>query len=365
MPLLARTILAPIAVEVSAGALQTLPDLLVDTRISSGGRVAIVLGPGLGKRLDEQLRTTFPDAVILHIVPGSIEAASMLSVKLRESDQVGRGVDALVGIGGGRLIDTAKYAATQLGLPMVAVATSLAHDGIASPTASLEREGHSVSYGVHIPLAVLVDLDLVRTAPIAQLRAGAGDALSNLSATADWQLAAAVKGEALDGLALSLARTGAEAVLRHPLGADALSGNPQHNPEDFLATLANGLIQGGLAMAIAGSSRPCSGGCHEIAHALETLHPGCALHGEQGALGALFCTYLRGDANLFSELADGLGRFGLPRLPSDIGLTSEQFTDVVLHAPMTRPGRYTILEHKSLERDTITGLLADIEGELA
>lgn len=365
MPLLARTILAPIAVDVSAGALNSLPDLLVDTRISSGGRVAIALGPGLGERLGDQLQNTFPDALIIHISPGTLDAGNQLWNHLRDADKDGQSVDALVGIGGGRLIDTAKYAATQVGLPMVTVATSLANDGIASPTASLERDGHSISYGVHTPLAVLVDLDFVRTAPLTQLRAGAGDLLTNLSATADWELSAKVTGEHLDGLAFALARTGAEAVLRHPHGETALNDPSQPGSDDFFTTLANGLIQGGLSMAIARSSRPCSGGCHEIAHALEALYPGCAAHGEQGAIGALFCTYLRGDHALFEELAGALKRFHLPRVPADLNLSLLEFSEVVMHAPKTRPGRYTILEHEKLTQERVVDVIENMTVELS
>ena len=68
-------------------------------------------------------------------------------------------------MGGGRTLDVAKYAASLVGLPMVSVATSLAHDGIASPVASLEHEGRKESYGVTVPVAVVVDLDYVRRSP--------------------------------------------------------------------------------------------------------------------------------------------------------------------------------------------------------
>ena len=87
---------------------------------------------------------------------------------------------------------------------MVSVATNLAHDGIGSPVASLEDEGRKGSYGVHIPIAVVVDLDYVRRSPEEQVRSGIGDALGNLSALADWELAAEDRGEVIDGLAADL-----------------------------------------------------------------------------------------------------------------------------------------------------------------
>src|SRR5690606_21615431 len=142
--------------------------------------------------------------------------------------------------------------------------------------------------------------------------------------------------EPVDGLAVTMARTGAEALLHHPGGID---------DDGFLATLAEALILGGIAMAVSGSSRPCSGGCHEISHALDALFPGVGTHGEQVGLGALFCTWLRGDTARFEAMAGCLARHGLPRRPADLGLTDEQFAEAVAYAPRTRPGRYTILEH--------------------
>ena len=118
--------------------------------------------------------------------------------------------------------------------------------------------------------------------------------------------------------------------------------------DDFVTLLAEALITSGLAMAVCGSSRPCSGGCHEISHAIDLTVGERALHAEQVGVGALFCTFLRGDRIWFADLNRVLARHGLPRLPADLGLTDEEFVDVVLYAPRTRPDRYTILEHLDL-----------------
>ncbi len=166
---------------------------------------------------------------------GTIWAALELTDGLRAGS-----FDAVVGIGGGRTIDVAKYAAGLVGLPMVSVATNLAHDGIASPVASLEHDGRKGSYGVHVPIAVVVDLDYVRRSPPEQLRAGVGDALSNLSALADWELAGRERGEPVDGLAAAFSRAGAESLLHRT--DDLLS-------DTYLTALAEALVLSGLAMA--------------------------------------------------------------------------------------------------------------------
>jgi glycerol-1-phosphate dehydrogenase [NAD(P)+] len=112
--------------------------------------------------------------------------------------------------------------------------------------------------------------------------------------------------------------------------------------------LAEALILSGMAMTVAGSSRPCSGGDHEILHAIDQLFPGAGTHGELAGAGALFCTWLRDDDCAAALLSDCLARHGLPRTPADLGLSPADFTKAVLCAPDTRPGRYTILERLGL-----------------
>ena len=107
-----------------------------------------------------------------------------------------------------------------------------------------------------------------------------------------------------------------------------------------------------MAMSVSGSSRPCSGGCHEIGHAIDALHPDAGLHGEVVAVGAMFASYLRQDPQL-AAIDRCFTTYGVPRLPGDLGLSAEQFTEAVVRAPSTRPDRYTILEHLDLDRDAI------------
>jgi glycerol-1-phosphate dehydrogenase [NAD(P)+] len=334
VPLLARMVACPLTVEIRSGAVTGLAALLNDSRISSQGHVAVVVGPGQGERVVAEVRPALGNADIYPVEGGTREAAAELADSLRKASY-----DAVVGIGGGRTLDVAKYAAGLTGLPMVSVATNLAHDGIASPVASLDDDGRKGSYGVPVPIAVFVDLDYVRTCPPEQLRSGVGDVLSNLSALADWELAARERGEPLDGLAAAFARSGAESLLRR---------QEELTSSEFLIGLAEALVLSGLAMALAGSSRPCSGACHEISHAIDALYPGTASHGEQVAVGALFASYLREDEGV-AALKAALARYGVARLPQDLGLTEEQFAAAVALAPSTRPDRYTILEHLDMD----------------
>lgn len=339
MPLLTRMVPSPLAVEVRPGAVDALAPLLADRRISSGGHVAVVVGPGLGEEIADKLAGQLPHAEVRHVEGGSVETAMELARELR-----GGFYDAVVGIGGGRTLDTAKYAGSLSGLPLVAVATSLAHDGIASPVSSLyEADGRKTSIGVQMPIAVVVDLDYVRRSVPEMRRSGVGDAISNLSAIADWRLAERERGEEVDGVAVMFAQTAALAVLHRSDGIDDV---------EFLMALADALVLSGLAMSTAGSSRPCSGSDHEIVHAIDHLYPGQTRnHGELAGAAALFTTWLRGDEALAMQINRCLVRHGLPRNPYDLGLSDAQFVAAILAAPSTRPDRYTILEHLDLDEE--------------
>lgn len=345
MPILARMITTPVVVDVRPGAIDDLADLLADQRISTAGRVAVVVGPTSGDRLHDLLRPSLGTADFYTAAGGSVDAAVALAGEVR-----GHSYDAIVGVGGGKVLDVTKYAAARLGLPMVSVATNLAHDGIGSPVSTLDNDAGRGSYGVPAPIAVVVDLDLVRTAPPRSVRAGIGEVLSNHCAIRDWELGHAVNGEPIDGLAMTFARTAFEAVLHHPGTID---------DDDFLRTLAEALVLGGLAMVVAGTSRPSSGACHEISHAIDLLYSDrVGQHGEQVGLGGAFASYVRQDP-LTSELIRCLARHHLPVLPTDLGFSVEEFTAAVLRAPETRPGRYTILEHWDPDKDAVR---AAVEG---
>ena len=100
-----------------------------------------------------------------------------------------------------------------------------------------------------------------------------------------------------------------------------------------------------VLMIVAGTSRPCSGACHEISHALDAYHGSPGLHGAQVAFGARFATWLRGEEELFGDIDRLMAVHQLPRSPVELGIDRDTFVQAVIEAPTTRPDRFTILEH--------------------
>ena len=254
------------------------------------------------------------------------------------------GADAIVAIGGGRRLDVAKLAAARAGLTNIAVPTQLSHDGICSPVAVVpNEEGIAESLGAVPPRAVIVPLPTLADAPVASIAAGLGDLLANPLALRDWALAAERGLEQMDERAWDLSTESFEAVEGFLDQDPAIS---EKDPE-FLKHLADALVLSGMSMICSGTSRPASGGEHEISHAIDELYGGRAMHGAQVAFGTLISVALYGDD--VESMKRRLEKLGLPRHPSDLQLSEDEMVGIILAAPDTRPGRFTILEDANLD----------------
>ena len=140
---------------------------------------------------------------------------------------------------------------------------------------------------------------------------------------------------------------GSEMCIRDSLSASASEtllsmDKPNILHYDFLRKLVEGLVMSGIAMGIAGSSRPCSGAEHKFSHALDAILTSPALHGEQVAIGTIVATYLRGGN--YKRFLSFLKAAGVPTNCKELGIPEEKMIEALIYAPKTRPGRWTILE---------------------
>jgi glycerol-1-phosphate dehydrogenase [NAD(P)+] len=275
----------------------------------------------------------------------------------RVAEMLRKEYDAVVAVGGGRPIDVAKSAALLADVPVIVVPTQLSADGIASPISVItEPNGDVVSERSQLPAAVVADLEAVAAAPAHFARAGVGDLLGNRTAIIDWRIAAEDGSETVDDFAALLSSC-AHLLIEGLELADLRNGRVTI---DVARRLLDGLVLSGLAMEIAGSSRPCSGSEHLISHALDKLEPGTASHGEQVAFGTLVATALQGgDVEL---VRDRIAQTGMTGALSGFGLPAARLADVVKYGPSTRPGRYTVLDRA---RPTARDLTATISGLIA
>jgi glycerol-1-phosphate dehydrogenase [NAD(P)+] len=266
-----------------------------------------------------------------------------------------RSADAVIAVGGGKTIDVAKSVCEQVDLPVVTVPTQLTADGIASPV-SVIRTGAGVVESRHarLPIGLVVDFDVLRRSPVESARAGLGDLVANACAVRDWRRAAAAGRESMDDFAALLAEAASDLVT----GTDVTSLSEGPLEDAFLHRLLQGLVLSGLAMEIAGSSRPCSGSEHLISHAIDRLYAGTARHGEQVAFGAVLCSRFQGED--WRALRQLLVNAGMQSAATGLGLSESQVVAAVQAAPAMRPGRYTVLDEIDLSDFALAPMVSEV-----
>jgi len=229
--------------------------------------------------------------------------------------------DVLVGMGGGKTIDTAKIAADRAGLPVIVVPTIASTDAPTSGCAVIySKEGicDSVCYQRMNPAAVLVDLKIIADAPTRFLVAGMGDALSTWFEARSCERTHAPNECGGYGTAagFAIARLCYETLLSH--GAAAKRANENHLITPALDRIveANTLLSG-IGFESAGLAT-----AHSIHNGLTALAETHAYyHGEKVAFGVLAGFQLT-DApaeeitNVYSFCED----VGLPTTLADVGL---------------------------------------------
>ncbi len=342
MTVILRNIQIPLFIKIERGILKTLGSLLEEHHLYFQKPLIISEETILELGGNDAVQALNHPATIL-FTDNTIAIGDAIAAEVRN-----KGNDLIVSIGGGRIVDLGKYVATKSQTNYISVPTSPSNDGICSPVAVLKNDsGQTESISVNMPIGILVDTAMLTSAPAVNVRAGIGDLISNLSAIADWKLAYKAGKEAVDDFAASIATSAAELVYETCRGT-----NIDVRGEEFLKTLVHGLILSGIAMNIAGNSRPCSGAEHKLSHAIDHLYPGVSMHGLQVAYGTLLCNWLRGEA--IDHLLELYHNTQLPILSTDLGLSEEQIVEAWLYAPQTRSGRYTIIEQLHLSREEIS-----------
>ena len=242
--------------------------------------------------------------------------------------------DFALGVGGGKSIDVAKLASKNLSIPFISVPTAASHDGIVSSRASVNREKRTVSVEAQPPLGVVADTEVIAQGPHRLLVAGCGDIISNYTAVRDWQLAHRLRGDVFSEYASALSLMTSQILTD---SADSI----KPGLEESAWTVVKALVSSGVAMSIAGSSRPASGSEHKFSHALDEIAPHPALHGEQCGVGTIIMMYLHGGD--WQSIKIALSTIGAPTTASELGIKDGYIIDALMHAHRIRPERYTIL----------------------
>ena len=322
-------------------------------RLGFAGPALVVTGktvlPIAGVTVVESLKARDIEAETVTVDRSTTEEVTAVEKRIRETRP-----DIVVGIGGGKDIDVAKLSSMKAGRSFVSVPTAASHDGIASPLVSMKGLDRPYSYVAHSPLAIVADTTIIAQSPYRLIAAGCGDVVAKYTAVRDWKLAHRIKNEYYGDYAAELALMSSRVVIKNASSIRTMS-------DSGVRTLVEALISCGVAMSIAGTSRPCSGAEHLFSHALTMMVPAPALHGELCGVGTIICAYLHG-AN-WQLIKEFLQKIGAPTTAKELGIPPEYILKALTSAHSLRPERYTILGESGLTREaalrvaTITGVI--------
>ncbi len=326
----------PRRIVIGKGVRHKIPQYIKD--LDLGKNVLVVTGPHIISTLGRELMQILEDGGLN--VSYVITKGTHIDFLRELLDDVSKEkYDLIIGFGGGKSIDTAKFIATKTTTPFMSVPTAASHDGIASPFASIKGLERPTSIKVEGPVAIVADTEIVAKAPYRLLAAGVGDLIAKFTAVLDWKLAHKLKNEYYGSYAASLALLSAKHAMTYASVIRRAS-------EESVRIVLEGLISSGIAMHIAGSSRPASGSEHLFSHALDTIAPKPALHGEQCGIGTIMMAYLHGKN--WRKIRKALKKVGAPTTAKELGINDYYIIKALTIAHKIRPERYTILGETGL-----------------
>lgn len=246
--------------------------------------------------------------------------------------------DLVIAVGGGKVLDSVKRVSYLTHINHLSMPTIISNDGLISPISVIQNEkGKTESIPGMMPMGVIIDLDIIKESPIHYLRAAAGDILSNISSTNDWVIAAKENQEHLNDIGFHLSKSAANALIYFD--------NIDLTCKPFLRLVVQGQVNSGIAMSLAGSSRPCSGSEHLLSHAIDFLDLSeGTLHGIQVASISLFTLYLQNKLEV--QHVEYALKTEIPLDFTKLLKTEEEkdLRDLFRTSKLMRPGRVTCLD---------------------
>lgn len=254
----------------------------------------------------------------------------------------------ILGIGGGKVIDAGKYAAYLRKLPFISMPTSASSDGFSSASASLLVNGKRTSVPARMAYGIVVDTDVLKSAPTKFLYSGIGDMVSKITALYDWIFEAEHGVSEVNDFAVMIAKKAVNSFVRTPF--ESIQDNL------FLKELVDSLAMSGIANEIAGGSAPTSGSEHLISHALDKLLEGPQLHGVQVGIATYVMAVVQDHRYVrVNKIFEDTGFWDFV---STLGLNRADYEAAIDMAPQIKPNRYTYL-HEAKYREKAKQVLRE------
>lgn len=329
----------PIFMSVGEGVIDSLGDEISRNYDINKKKVLILTTEGLYIKFKDKLTSIiemFEKIEVFKVKESTFDYSVELAKYISTNN-----IQIVLGFGGGKVLDTAKFASFVSKTKYIAIPTTLSNDGLASPISVLySHNKKKKSFGSKIPDGLIIDTNIIEEAPSVLLQAGIGDTLSNYTALYDWKLDCEYNCTKENDFAYMLSEMSFNSLL---YCQEKLMRSKQ-----YIKMLAQSLVLSGLAMEIAGNSRPCSGSEHLFSHAIDELFDTKIPHGILVALGSIVACKLQCRDN--SILLDYLKSYDISVNPMKLGISKHNFIDAWMYAKETRKERFTVLNTIDLSK---------------
>lgn len=327
-----KHIAIPALLKIGAGVLDHLGIYLKELGFQ---KVVVFFGNGLIDMFGSLVLDSLHDAEI-----EVLEYQELDTVRLEDLSSLAFSMSAktqaVIGIGGGKVIDGAKYCGFLRGLPFISIPTSASSDGFSSASASLLVEGRRKSVPACLAYGIVVDTKIIRSAPEKFLYSGIGDMVSKITALYDWIFEEEHGCGKVNDFAVMIAKKAVNSFVRTPFTSI--------HDELFLKELLDSLAMSGIANEIAGSSAPTSGSEHLISHALDKMSEHPQLHGIQVGIATYLMSVVQD--HRYSRVDTIFTQTGFWDYVGTLGMKREDYERAIDIAPSIKPFRYTYLHEE-------------------
>lgn len=336
----------PTILKVGKGTLNNIGAYVKDSRVEN---VVVYFGNGLIEMFGQTVLDSFEKENI-----NVLEYKELDSIIIEDIIELAFGIDTkaqmIVGIGGGKVIDAAKYAAYLRKIPFISVPTSASSDGFSSASASLLVGGRRTSVPARMAYGIIADTDVIKSAPEKFLYSGIGDLVSKITALYDWVFEDEHGYAKINDFAMMIAKKAVNSFVRTPFESI--------KDDLFLRELLDSLAMSGIANEIAGNSSPASGSEHLISHALDKILEKPELHGIQVGIATYIMSRVQNHRYIrVNKIFEDTGFWDYV---ATLNLKREDYERAIDLAPTIKPHRYTYI-HEERYRDMAKEVLREEE----
>lgn len=291
--------------------------------LRQGQTVAVIGGQTALSKTETQIRESLANWSPSFTVYGKECTQANIS-RLAELPEI-RNADILIGVGGGKALDTAKAVADQLDKPILTIPTIASTCAATSAISVIYNEDHAFEElrGLkRAPLASFLPMEVIAQAPVKYIWAGIGDTLAK-----PVEIEFSVRGKALsieEALAKQISQLCIEQCLLHGEKAieNAKMGRVSEALEQtaFTIIVTTGYASCLIAPELSGSLAHSLNNALTQFEIIEKEH----LHGEVVAFGVLVLCTIDAQVELIKRLRPLYKAIGLPTKLSQLGIQPDR-----------------------------------------